>query len=273
MDAPPTLPLPLLLTAFLVQLPLMIVVPLLLGRWLRRKFDVGWAVFGVGAATFVASQIVHLPLNWAVGLLGPPRGLGLLPLPVLAVAAGLSAGLCEELARFVALRFVYRRARGYHAALQFGAGHGGVEAMILGALVALTLVSMLALRFLPAATLKLTPDKAEAAATAAAAFWATPWYMFALGGLERVFALTSHVLFTVLVMRTVTRGQPIWLLLAVLAHAALDAVAVWSVRSLGAVATEGIVAAFAVAALVLIVAMREPRPAPAAAPAGAPVTP
>ncbi|MBI5478877.1 MAG: YhfC family intramembrane metalloprotease [Deltaproteobacteria bacterium] len=273
MDASPTLPLSLLLTVLLVQLPLMLVVPLLLGRWLRRRFDVGWAVFGVGAATFVASQVVHLPLNWAVGLLGPPRALGLLPLPALAAAAGLSAGLCEEVARFAALRFVYRRARGYHAALQFGAGHGGVEAMILGALVALTLVNMLVLRYLPASMLRLSADQSWQAGAAAATFWATPWYMSLLAGLERVFAITSHVLFTVLVMRTVTRGQPAWLLLAIVAHAALDAVAVWSARTLGAVATEGIVGAWAVAALVLVILMREPRPAPAPAPPGAAATP
>jgi uncharacterized membrane protein YhfC len=173
----------------------------------------------------------------------------------------------------VALRFVYRRARGYHAALQFGAGHGGVEAMILGVLVALTLVNMIALRYLPATALMLSPEQSWQAEAAAAAFWATPWYMSVLAGLERVFTIPGHVLFTVLVMRTVTRGQPVWLLLAILAHAALDAVAVWSVRSLGAIATEGIVAAFAVAALVLILVMREPRPAPAPAPSGAPATP
>jgi Raf kinase inhibitor-like YbhB/YbcL family protein len=262
MDAQPPLPLPLLLAILLLQLPLMLVVPLLLGRWVRRRFDVGWAVFGVGALTFVASQVVHIPLNWAVGLIGaPPRGLGLLPLPALAAAAGLSAGLCEELARFVTLRFIYRRARGYEAALQFGAGHGGIEAMILGLLVAASLVTMLMLRVSPG-ILKLTPDQSWQVESAAAAFWASPWYMAVLGGVERLFAMTSHVLFTVLVMRAVTRGKPGWLLLAILAHAALDALAVVCVKTLGPVWTEVLLAIWGVIAVALIVRMRAPRPAP-----------
>src|SRR5262249_45823734 len=82
----------------------MLVFPLAVGRFVARRFGVPWSLWAYGALTFVASQVVHLPLNWATGLLGkPPRGLGLMPLPLLALVAGLSAGLCEELTRYVAL--------------------------------------------------------------------------------------------------------------------------------------------------------------------------
>ena len=52
----------------------MIFFPLALGWWIRRRYRVGWGIFFAGAATFVLSQIVHLPLNWALGLLGGGRG-------------------------------------------------------------------------------------------------------------------------------------------------------------------------------------------------------
>ncbi|HEY3359125.1 MAG TPA: YhfC family glutamic-type intramembrane protease [Polyangia bacterium] len=260
---PPPLPVPFVVTSLALQLPLMILLPLALGWLIKRRFGVAWRVFGAGALTFVASQIVHLPLNWALGLLGPPRGLGLLSLPLLALAAGLSAGLCEELARFVALRFALKRARSWPAALQLGAGHGGVEAIIFGVLVALTLVNMLVMRAVPAARLGLTPEQAAQVAAVAEAYWQTPWYHALLGGLERVLALAAHIAFAVLVMRAVVRRQPAYLVAAVAAHAALDAVAVVASRTLDLVATEGVVAVMAFALLGLAFALRDP---PGAAP-------
>ncbi|MEJ5200433.1 MAG: YhfC family glutamic-type intramembrane protease, partial [Anaerolineae bacterium] len=137
---------PFILTTILIQLPLMILFPLLLGGWIRRRYGMGWGLFAAGALTFVASQVVHLPLNYALGLLGGGRGVALWPLPLMAVVAGLSAGVCEEGARWVALRFFLKRTRGWRSALQFGAGHGGGEAIIFGLLVLANFVTMLVLR-------------------------------------------------------------------------------------------------------------------------------
>jgi len=257
---PPPLRIGLLAVIVLFQLPLMIALPLVLARFLRRRFDIGWKVFGAGALTFVASQVVHIPLNWALGFLGMPRGLGLLPLPLLAVAVGLSAGLCEEVARFVTLRWILKRARGWAAALQFGAGHGGIEAIILGVLVLLGLVNMLIFRFVPPAKLGVPPDQAGQVAAAVEAFWLAPWHQAALGGLERVFAVMCHLGMTVLVMRAVTRGRVRWLLAAILVHTVLDAGAVYAMREWGLLATEGLVALKGIALLWLTLALREPGP-------------
>ncbi len=92
----PALNVPYVLAAALVQYPLMILLPLFLGWWIRRRYRVGWGIFLAGAGTFIFSQVVHLPLNWALGLVGGGRGVALWPLVPLALAAGLSAGVCEE---------------------------------------------------------------------------------------------------------------------------------------------------------------------------------
>ena len=45
---------------------LMILLPLLLGRWIARRRGASWGLFGVGALAFVLSQVAHLPFNWQV---------------------------------------------------------------------------------------------------------------------------------------------------------------------------------------------------------------
>jgi hypothetical protein len=96
----------------------------------RKRLGAPLRLAAVGAIAFVASQLVHLPLNFALGILGPPRAVGLMPLPVIGVVAGLTAGLCEESARYVAMRWVLRRDRGWAAAVQYGLGHGGIDHLV-----------------------------------------------------------------------------------------------------------------------------------------------
>ena len=65
---------------------------------------------GAGAITFIGSQIVHLPLNWKLGQIG------LIPsaTPIsfqTAALLGLTAGLCEELARAAALTWCVAEVR------------------------------------------------------------------------------------------------------------------------------------------------------------------
>jgi len=215
-----------LTAVLLVQLPLMLLLPLVAGFVARRRLGQRLTLFWIGGATFVASQVVHLPLNFALGLLGPPRGLALAPLPVVAVAAGLSAGLCEELARYATFRWVLRRDRGYRPAVQVGLGHGGVEAMIFGLLALSSFANVLLEPWAGA----LGASEADRAILhyAAHRYWETPWYHAALAGWERVCAMAFHTGASVLVMRAVTRGRLGYLALAVGLHTALDAPVVYA---------------------------------------------
>jgi uncharacterized membrane protein YhfC len=235
----PELNWPYLIASFLVQYPLMIVLPLLAGWQLVRREWATWGVFWAGALTFVVSQVVHLPLNWLMGLLGPiAKGVSLWPLPWLALVAGLSAGLCETLARWVALRWAMRRTRGFQNAVQFGLGHGAVEAVLLGLIALSGTINILALWRSDPATLGLSQAQQQQMVAAFAELRQVAWYMPVLSGLERVFALCLHVAMSVLVMDGIMRQRPLNVLWAVLAHAAVDAYAVWSINTLGAVWSE-----------------------------------
>lgn len=258
----PPINVPLLLAVFLVQMPLMIGFPLALGWWIRRRFGIGWGVFGTGALTFIASQVVHLPLNYALGLLGGGRGVALWPLIPLALIAGLSAGVCEEGARWIVLRYFARKTRGWRAGLQFGAGHGAAEAIIFGLLVLVNVIAMLALRSLDPAALGLAGATADQIQAAQSAYWHTAAYMPLLAGLERVLAITFHIAAATLVMRSVTRGRPGYLLAAIGLHAVLNAWAVWAMQTAGIWATYAGLVGIALFCLWLIWRLREgPQPA------------
>jgi uncharacterized membrane protein YhfC len=246
-----------LYVTFVVQILIMLGFPVVLWLLLRRRSGVTWGLIGAGAVSFVASQVVHLPLNWALGLLGGGRGVALWPMPLIALVAGLSAGVCEEMARYLVLRFWRQEARSWIQGVAFGAGHGGVEAGLLGLLAAVNFVAMVALRELGPSALGLSGEVLEQVQAQTEAYWSTPWYLPLLGGLERVSAIIIQIALSLLVLQSLTRDNVVWLLAAIGAHALVDGVAV-SLVWLGwsALAVEGVVLVFALGGLALILTLK-----------------
>ncbi|MEJ2010980.1 MAG: YhfC family glutamic-type intramembrane protease [Anaerolineales bacterium] len=220
---------------------LMIALPLALGVWLVRRFSTEWGVFGVGALTFAASQLLHLPFNQFV--LMPLLGNGQNPQLVTgiagALAVGFSAGVFEEPARYVAMRWLGRRRQGFAPALMFGAGHGGLEAIILGGFALYALLQALTLRHADLAAVVPT-ERVALVRAQLDAFWGAAPSAVLMGALERVSALMLHLFNSVLVMLAVVRRQVRYLLLAILAHTIFNAVALLSLQPLGVYITEGI---------------------------------
>jgi uncharacterized membrane protein YhfC len=238
---------------FGLEILLMIGLPVGLWFWARRRFNVPWVLIGAGVATFILSQVIHLPLNSVLGLLGGEGGVAEWPLPAMAAVAGLSAGLCEEVARYLVLRFWRREARSWGEGIAFGAGHGGVESITLGVIMLINVAYLTILRRTGGEALGLTGETLAQFEAQVAAFWSTPWYMPLLGGLERAFALTMHIAWTLLVIRSLRQGNLLWLLAAILGHAVVDAVAVGLVESgWSTLAIEGVMFAFALAAGLVI---------------------
>jgi uncharacterized membrane protein YhfC len=165
-----------------------------------------------------------------------------------AIVLGLTAGLSEELARYLAYRGPLRGSRRWEDGLMFGAGHGGVESILLGAAAGVTFASMVAAR--EAATAGL--------AGPLAAYWAVAWYVPLAGALERVFAITLHLAFALLVLRAVAGRAPGWLAAAIAWHAAVDAAAVFGVQRWSLASVEALVGLNAVLALGVILALRRP---------------
>jgi uncharacterized membrane protein YhfC len=251
-----------LYASIVAQILFMVLAPIVLGRVLVRRGFGGWKLFFIGAAAFVASQIVHIPVLVGLTLMAKqpwfPHAPEAWKLPVNAVVLGLSAGLCEEPARWIALRRFARNARGWKAAILFGAGHGGVEAFLLGVLAAINASAMLVLRALGPERLGVSGDKLSVANEAIAKYWSMSPWMPLVGAGERVMAVTIHLAASVLVMRGVVSGRTRWLWLAVLFHTAVDAVAVYGMKRWGTLPVEALMLPF-VALAVGIVALERRR--------------
>jgi uncharacterized membrane protein YhfC len=247
---------------------LMVAIPVALGVFLARRFHLGWRIWLIGGATFILSQVGHIPFNqFLTGLFQNH----ILPAPPAAwkpffnpVVLGLSAGLWEELSRAAIYRWWAKDARSWRKGVLLGAGHGGVEAILLGLLVLYAFFQMTAIRNLdlsqvvPAAQLQLAQQQVSA-------YWTAAWPLTLLGAVERIFTIPCQIALSVLVLQAFTRRQPAWIALAVLWHALLDASTVyfaarWSGAPWGTYAVEGLVGLFALLSLGMLFALHQPEP-------------
>ena len=229
---------------------LMIVVPVLLAARLRRSAPAPWLLFCAGMLTFAASQAVHLPLNELLSDLGwmPAPGTGDVPLWRIALLAGLTAGLCEELAR-AAGYWLLRRARSASDGIMLGLGHGGFESMVFGGVMtAATLSALLPLQGQDLAQMNLLPEQIQAVQQQMETLLGSPWSVFA-PLLERLVAMGIHVTLSLMVLQAFQRRQPAWVGLAILYHALIDMLAVLTTRGIKAPNTWVILAGFLLIAL------------------------
>ena len=140
---------------------------------------------------------------------------------LLGIVGGFFAGLFEETGRFIAFKTVLRKQRGNDTnALMYGAGHGGIEAILL-----LSVAMVMNLVF--SVQYNAGIPSSLGGSTQALQIAALPSSIFLAGGVERMIAVTIHVSLSVLVWFAAKDGKKFWLFpLAILLHLFVDAVAV-----------------------------------------------
>jgi uncharacterized membrane protein YhfC len=230
----------------------MVGIPCLAAYVLVSRSKGGFRPIWIGAAGFILSQVGHIPFNQFLLLPGLERwGIDLtaqsgFPLVILGVAAGLSAGVFEELTRYLIFRFWLRRDSEAAVPWKYGLGHGGVEAILTGALVFYALVQVLALG--GEGVLESFPaDQVDLIQSQIDAYWAVPWHQALLGAWERVSALLFHLGASVFVYKSVREKNLAWLLVALLGHTALNAFAVIAVKQMGFLLIEALLFVFSLA--------------------------
>jgi uncharacterized membrane protein YhfC len=165
--------------------------------------------------------------------------------PYLIVAAlllGLSAGVFEEIARYLVYRFRLnaKRDRSWANALMFGTGHGGIESIIVGVLVVYGFVRLFAYKDANLETL-IPIDQVEIVRAQVDLFWSLPWYGAILGAVERAATICFHMGATVLVLQVFRRKNMIWLFAAIGWHALYDAMAVYASQTWNVYITEALI--------------------------------
>lgn len=170
---------------------------------------------------------------------------------------GLTAGLFEEFGRFIGYKVGLKKRTGWNDGLAFGLGHGGIEAItltglsfvnnIIYALMINTGNWGLIANALPADQAKQLLD----------GMVNTPSYMFLVGGMERIFAMTIQVALSILVLYAIRRRKFIYVLLAVLLHLIVDSPIIFLMQQTGIWGTEAYAMLCAVASAVYIVCSRK----------------
>lgn len=140
-----------------------------------------------------------------------------------ATYGALAAGVFEEVGRYLGFRLLLPRNRGRLDGMAMGIGHGGIEAMMIGAIGGIQSLSFASM--LNKGTLEQTfIDKIpmETLQELITQLIETPAYMYILGGFERVVAVLIHIALTLMVVHSLRKGKAIILLYAILIHAAID---------------------------------------------------
>lgn len=221
-----------LLLSYVLSLIVMIGLPVLLAFLVTRYFRVSWWVVLVGVLTFIASQVLRVPLAAGLntlftnGTLSVPNAQWA---PVInGVIAGLMAGICEESARWVGFKLLKKKAERYGSAFALGVGHGGAESILLAVLgTAATLFTVLF--YNPGAEIAkgVSTNEVQYMLLQIDQFWLTPWHSGLLPGVERVIALSTQIVLATMVWKSIVDRSFVWFALAVLYHMIIDAVAVF----------------------------------------------
>jgi len=233
------------IAARILNFSLMIVMPIGLAIALVRRYKTEWRLFGIGAATFVLSQVLHIPFNlWVLNPFVESSNLNqdqtLFKLAVVGLLYGLSAGVFEEVFRYFGFRYWVKDERDWKSALMVGAGHGGIESIILGVIVLYGFIQAVTLRGTDLSTV-VGVDQVEIATAQMNAYWAAPWHMAILGAVERFATILFHLSASVLVLQAFRRRNHLWVFIAIGWHTILDAAAVVASKTWSPYITEGII--------------------------------
>ena len=177
--------------------------PILLLIYYRKK-GADILPFFIGCAVFVIFALILESLMHQLVLKVLPVGKTILGNTLLyALYGGLAAGIFEETGRFLAFKTVLKKKLGNDRnALMYGAGHGGIEAILI---VGLTYIGNIVISMLINAgqtDVLMATATGEAAEQLKAVFDSliatAPWtYLLAI--VERAVAITTHVCLSVLV--------------------------------------------------------------------------
>jgi len=242
---------------------LMLAIPITLAILLTRNWKLSWRYWFVGGATFILSQVGHIPFNALMTLVfGKTALVNLSPDNALlfnALFLGLSAGLFEELFRYGMFRWWLKDARSWRKAILAGAGHGAAEAIILGVLALFALLQLSVMRNMDLSS-QFSGTTLIQAQSQVTAYWSASWYDSVLGAVERLFTIMIQISLAVLILQAFVRQQRRWIWLAVGYHALIDAAAVLGSNKLNIYWTEVLVAGFALFSIFIIFSLRKQEP-------------
>jgi len=237
--------------AISIFVPIFFLLVLLRGR--KGVFS-AWVAGALGF--FVLQMVIRIPILQFLGTQPWFQSFAREQAVLFAFSLALTAGLFETAGRFVVLRFGLYKQLSFMTGLSAGAGHGGIESIML---IGLTYVNNLifSLAINSGTLASLLPDQVVFDSVVKA-LTDVPADLFLAAGLERLFTMALHAALSVLLCYCLIRRRPAVGFAAVLAlHTAVDFIAVMmQSQGVGTWLIEGVLAVIALFSVGLIMILK-----------------
>jgi len=218
-------------SVFIVSGLLEILIPIAVGFYIIRRFGTSWKNWFSGALMFTVS-LIRIPLNLYMTQLILAGTFTPLTSSLIVLVPSLTAGIFEEAARYIGFKLLIKD-NTYEKGLTYGAGHGGIESIML---VGLNVLSVGAILLTNPEVLP--PEQLTS-------ILATPVYLPLVGVYERIMAITIQISLSIVVLESIRKSNKGYLIAAIGLHSLLNYLAV-SVVSYGIIYSEIMVTGFAI---------------------------
>ncbi len=215
-----------LTVSFVISILIQVGLPIALGFIIIRRYNVEWKVLGIGVLAFMLAQVIQSPIYQAITDTEQYRSiLTAWPSTLVIILFAFLAALIENVIRFGSFWFLKQRVKAWGAGLALGAGHGGIEMLLVGFQFLLNFIFAISVSTQGTGSLEITPEEAAALNNQINAFWALPWYLPLSSALQRLSAFSLQMALSVMMWVAFSRRKWIFLAAALLWHTALNAVA------------------------------------------------
>ncbi len=233
--------------------------PLLMLVLLWLKYGKGvfkpWIAGAIGF--FVPQVIIRIP---ALQFLGRLPGFGKFVennTYLYMILLALTAALFETAGRLIVFRIPLKNDLSYACSISAGAGHGGIESIIL---VGMTYINNIVYSFMiNTGTLSLIIKDADMRDELVRAITGTQNTLFLLAGFERIFTMVFHVFLSVLMVMFIIKGKTvIGTLIVILLHGGTDFIVVWmQYQGYQPIAVEGFILVIALVSFAAVLLLRK----------------
>jgi uncharacterized membrane protein YhfC len=195
-----------------------VLLPIGLAIFLYRKSRFSIRALLVGVIIFLVSQVfLRIPALQILSQTDWYRAMAQ-NLWVIALFLSLTAGIFEEIGRWIGFRFMVKKQWQTENGIAYGIGHGGIEAIVLSGL---GMVNNIAISIMiNTGTFGQVSNQVGPAAAESIrqTLIDTPAYLFGVSGLERAMTMVVHIGLSLVVLESVRRRRPLYLLYAILLH-------------------------------------------------------
>jgi uncharacterized membrane protein YhfC len=199
---------------------LVFLLPLGLAVYMYKKEQISLKAILTGVAVFVLSQLlIRIPILNILGMQPWFKGLWTNIFFSAVVVGGFSAGLVEEIGRYLGFRFFLNNELSWKNGIAYGIGHGGIEAILL---VGTSYINNIVTSFMinnGTFDRVIAPQlDGEIAALIKTQLIETSPFLFLAGGLERFFAIIIQIALSLIVLYAVVKRKFLFVIYAILLH-------------------------------------------------------